>query len=58
MELLFAYSTILGWAYYGEKCVEYLLGLGDITPYRWLWTIGVMVGAVSDLGVVWDFAEP
>ena len=38
--LTFVFSTILGWAYYGEKAVEYLFGTGSIvTPYRWLWVV-------------------
>ncbi len=55
--ILFAYSTILGWAYYGEKCAEYLFGTKIIMPYRYLWVIFVAVGAYVKLSFVWDFAD-
>jgi AGCS family alanine or glycine:cation symporter len=50
---IFAFTTILGWAYYGEKCWEYLLGTSVEVPYRVLWTIFVLVGAVTQLDFVW-----
>jgi len=50
---VFAFTTILGWAYYGEKCWEYLLGTSVEMPYRVLWTIFVLVGAVTQLDFVW-----
>jgi AGCS family alanine or glycine:cation symporter len=55
--LTFVFSTILGWSYYGEKAIEYLVGARAITPYRWLWVAAVMVGSVSTLPVVWSFAD-
>ena len=55
--ILFAYSTILGWAYYGEKCFEYLFGTRAITLYRILWTVAVYAGSVATFGLVWDFAD-
>jgi len=55
--LTFVFSTILGWSYYGEKAVEYLMGSRAILPYRLLWVGSVMVGAVSTIGVVWSFAD-
>ncbi|HHW03830.1 MAG TPA: sodium:alanine symporter family protein [Thermoanaerobacterales bacterium] len=55
--LTFVYSTILGWSYYCEKAVEYLLGTKAIPPYRWLWVIASFVGAVTTLDVVWGFAD-
>jgi AGCS family alanine or glycine:cation symporter len=55
--LTFVFSTILGWAYYGEKAAEYLLGHKVITPYRILWVIFVMVGSVLSLPCVWCFAD-
>ncbi len=54
---IFAYTTILGWAYYGEKCWEYLLGTSVEVPYRALWTIFVLVGAVTQLDFVWLVAD-
>jgi len=51
--ILFAYSTILGWSYYGEKALGYLLGERAIIPYRLIFTLMVFVGAVSRLDFVW-----
>jgi alanine or glycine:cation symporter, AGCS family len=55
--LTFVFSTILGWSYYGEKAAEYLLGPKVITPYRWLWVGGVMLGAILSLPTVWSLAD-
>lgn len=55
--LTFVFSTILGWSYYGEKAVEYLFGPRAITPYRWLWVAGVLLGSVVSLQSVWNFAD-
>ncbi|SKA77362.1 alanine or glycine:cation symporter, AGCS family [Caloramator quimbayensis] len=55
--LTFVFSTILGWSYYGEKAIEYLLGKKAILPYRILWVIFVYVGSVFSLNFVWDFAD-
>ena len=52
----FAFSTILGWCYYGEKCFEYLAGERFIPFYRMTWIGVVYVGAVSELQFVWDFS--
>ena len=55
--ITFVFSTILGWSYYGEKAIEYLLGSRAIMPYRLLWVIAVMVGSIVHTQVVWDFAD-
>lgn len=55
--VLFAYSTILGWSYYGEKCIEYLGGENIIKPYRYLFILIVVVGAVARIEVVWNLAD-
>ncbi len=55
--LTFVFSTILGWSYYGEKSVEYLLGKKAVFPYRILWVVCVMIGSVSTLKAVWAFAD-
>ncbi len=55
--LTFVFSTILGWEYYGERAAEYLLGQGAVIPYRCLWVAAVMLGSVTSLGAVWDFAD-
>lgn len=53
----FAYSTILGWAYYGEKSVEYLFGVKAIIPYRIFYIVIVFLGAVLNLQMVWGIAN-
>jgi AGCS family alanine or glycine:cation symporter len=55
--VFFAYSTILGWAYYGEKCMEYLLGVRALLPYRLIFSLCVSIGAVIKLELVWNFAD-
>lgn len=55
--LLFAFTTILGWAVYGERCVEYLFGVRAILPFRILWTIAVPFGAVVELDFAWLIAD-
>ena len=54
---LFAFSTILGWSYYGEKSVEFLVGIKAIKPYRYIFTIFVLIGAISELDTVWAVAD-
>lgn len=54
---MFAYSTILGWCYYGEKSLEYLIGERAVRPYRVLFVIAVFVGAVRSLDFVWLFSD-
>jgi AGCS family alanine or glycine:cation symporter len=53
----FVFSTILGWAYYGERAIEYLFKRKAIARYRVLWVIAVFVGSVVDIPLVWDFAD-
>jgi AGCS family alanine or glycine:cation symporter len=55
--LTFVFSTILGWSYYGERAVEYLLGKKVIIPYRIAWIIAVFIGSVNSLALVWDLAD-
>lgn len=55
--ILFAYSTILGWCYYGEKSVEYLAGVKAIMPYRILFVIAVLLGTQAKLEFVWTLAD-
>ena len=55
--LTFVFSTILGWGYYGEKSIEYVLGAWAIQPYRYLWVVAVFVGSVISLPTVWNFAD-
>lgn len=53
----FAFSTILGWGYYGEKCFEYLAGVRYITYYRYTWIAVVFLGSVVKLELVWNFSD-
>lgn len=59
----FAFSTILGWSYYGERAVEYLVGQNHtlrrwaIGIYRFLWIIGVFFGSIMSLSLVWNIAD-
>ncbi|MDD9304033.1 MAG: sodium:alanine symporter family protein [Desulfobacter sp.] len=55
--MLFAYSTILGWCYYGEKSIEYLFGEGAVKPYRMVFVLFVGVGAIAKLGFVWNLSD-
>jgi len=54
---LFAYSTLLGWSYYGEKAVEYLVGGRAIRIYRVVFVSAVIVGAMMKLEFVWNFSD-
>ncbi|MDN4121439.1 alanine/glycine:cation symporter family protein [Alcaligenes endophyticus] len=55
--VFFAYSTILGWCYYGEKCAAYLLGDKMIIPYRIVYVASVMLGTVASLDLVWAASD-
>lgn len=54
---LFAYSTLIGWNYYGEKAVEYLFGPRSIRIYRIFFVAAVIVGATTSLEFVWNFSD-
>jgi len=54
---IFAFTTILGWSYFGERCWEFVMGAKIIMPYRVLWTLFVLVGAVVKLDFVWLVAD-
>jgi len=53
----FAFTTILGWSYNGERCAQFLVGPKVVMPFRILWTLVVGVGAVSQLDAVWLMAD-
>ena len=55
--LTFAFSTILGWSYYGERAMEYLKGGRWMRVYRWMYIAAVFVGSIADLQVVWNIAD-
>lgn len=54
---LFAYSTIIGWEYYGERCLEYIFGPKSIMPYRILWIPMIVIGAIGGLEELWALAD-
>ncbi|MGW5875564.1 alanine/glycine:cation symporter family protein [Nocardiopsis terrae] len=54
---VFAFSTLLGWAYYGERCVEFLGGRGLVLPYRLVFIAVIFVGSVATLDSVWLFSD-
>ena len=55
--IIFAFTTILGWSYYGERCAEFLFGVKVILPYRILWLIAIPLGAMGKLGLIWLLAD-
>jgi AGCS family alanine or glycine:cation symporter len=55
--VLFAFSTIIGWSYYGETGIVYLLGARSALPYRLLWLVFIYLGATGSLHLVWDVAD-
>lgn len=54
---VFAFTTILGWSVYGEKCVQYFFGVKAIMPFRILWVIVVPIGAIGSLEFIWLLAD-
>ena len=55
--MLFAFSTLVGWSYYGETAIVYLLGARAAMPYRLAWLVFIYLGAVGSLHLVWDVAD-
>ncbi|MES0490588.1 MAG: sodium:alanine symporter family protein [Leptospirales bacterium] len=55
--VFFAFSTVLGWCYYGEKAVEYLFGEKVIKPYRYVFIAFTGIGAVGSLDIVWGISD-
>ena len=55
---IFAFTTILGWSYYGERCAEFVFGVHAILPYRICWIAVIMVGAsIHKISIVWNFSD-
>ncbi len=54
---VFAFTTIIGWSYYGERCAEYLFGGRIIFAYRILWIIAIVIGAIVKLEIIWAVAD-
>lgn len=55
--VVFSFTTMLGWSYYGERCGEYLFGVKIILPFRLAWVIAIFYGAIKDLEFVWLVAD-
>jgi len=55
--VVFAFTTVLGWSYYGERCAEFLFGIRVILPYRMLWLVAIMIGALGKLEIIWLLAD-
>ncbi len=55
--VVFAFTTLLGWSYYGERCAEFIFGTAIIVPYRIVWVVAVMTGALIKLNFVWLLAD-
>ncbi len=55
--MMFAFSTILGWSYYGERAVEYLFGIKGILPYKIVFVLVIFFGCTGSLSLVWDIAD-
>lgn len=54
---VFAFTTLLGWSFYGERSVEFLFGVKAIVPYRVAWIIAIPLGATVNLGLIWLVAD-
>jgi len=54
---LFAFTTMIGWSFYGERCVVYLLGTRAIIPFRVAWVLAIPVGTIVQLDLVWLIAD-
>jgi AGCS family alanine or glycine:cation symporter len=54
---LFGYTTLIGWAYYGEQFFEYLLGVRVTVPYRWVYCLLIPFGAVAKVDAVWAWGD-
>lgn len=54
---LFAFTTMIGWSYYGERCVVFLVGEGGVLPFRILWVLAIPVGTLFELNLIWILAD-
>jgi len=54
---LFGYTTLIGWAYYGEQFLEYWLGPRVVTPYRWIYCLLIPLGAIAKVNLVWAWGD-
>jgi AGCS family alanine or glycine:cation symporter len=54
---LFGYTTLIGWAYYGEQFLEYWLGRRVVVPYRWIYCLLIPLGAIAKVNLVWAWGD-
>jgi AGCS family alanine or glycine:cation symporter len=54
---LFGYTTLIGWAFYGEQFLEYIFGPRVVTPYRWIYCALIPLGAISKVDLVWAWGD-
>tara|TARA_R110001592_G_scaffold38609_1_gene127198 strand:+ start:33932 stop:35257 length:1326 start_codon:yes stop_codon:yes gene_type:complete len=54
---LFAFTTMIGWSFYGERCAVYLLGTGVIKPFRVAWVLAIPIGTLVELDMIWLIAD-
>ncbi|MBT4522707.1 MAG: sodium:alanine symporter family protein, partial [Halieaceae bacterium] len=54
---LFAFTTMIGWSFYGERCIVFLVGTRGIVPFRVAWVLAIPVGTMVDLELVWLIAD-
>ena len=54
---LFGYTTLIGWSYYGEVCLEYIFGPRVVVPYRWIYCGLIVLGATSKVDLVWAWGD-
>jgi AGCS family alanine or glycine:cation symporter len=55
--ITFAFSTIIGWSYYGETSITYLIGIRAKLPYRLLWVLFTYLGAIGSLRLIWNVSD-
>jgi AGCS family alanine or glycine:cation symporter len=51
--LLFGYSTIITWCYYGQQCARYIAGPSVVKPYAWLFVIVAFLGSIAKVPLIW-----
>lgn len=54
---LFAFSTLLGWSYYGVQAISYLFGKKAVKPYQWVFIVMIVVGCMANLTMVWEISD-
>src|SRR5690606_29834402 len=55
--MFFAFTTLIGWSYYGERCMDFLIGRGAVVPFRVVFVLIAYVGATSELSLAWTFSD-